>query len=56
MHEGNADILLEAYTEWGSKAIEDEFIERKNIILRRWKRLVVSALTNDRLIKKYEND
>lgn len=56
VHQGNADIILEAYAEWESKEIEDQLNDHQTKIIGRWKRLVFAALTDERLKKKYEND
>eukprot|EP01083_Nonionella_stella_P090218 252047_1 len=53
VHDHDVALLREAYVEWESHAAEKERTDRRNEILKRWKRLVVGMLTKDRLEREY---
>jgi len=53
VHDHNVALLREAYVEWESHAVEREREERRNGIVKRWKRLVVGIMTKERLDREY---
>lgn len=53
VHDHNVALMQEASIEWESHAVEAEQMERRDAILRRWKRLVVGILTKERLDREY---
>lgn len=53
VHDHNVDLLREASVEVHSKAIEDENENRRKAIYTKWKKLLVGALTKDRLEREY---
>ena len=53
VHDHNVALLREAYVEWESHAAEREREERRNGIVKRWKRLVVGIMTKERLDREY---
>ena len=53
VHEGNADLLREAQTEWESHSAEKECEQRRALIYKRWRRLIVGLRTRDRLEREY---
>ncbi|KAL3777361.1 hypothetical protein ACHAW5_002638 [Stephanodiscus triporus] len=53
VHDHNVALMREASVEWESHALEVENRERRDAILRRWKRLVVGMLTKERLDREY---
>jgi len=56
VHEHNAEILMEAHTEYESQLVEQDHQEKQRNIYKRWKRLIVGMMTQDRLDKEYAND
>mmetsp|Transcript_22895 Transcript_22895/g.47235 ORF Transcript_22895/g.47235 Transcript_22895/m.47235 type:complete len:704 (+) Transcript_22895:930-3041(+) len=53
VHTHNETLLREAYIEFESHLVEMEREARRKAILKRWKRLVVGVLTQDRLDREY---
>jgi len=53
VHEHNAELLREAFTEYASSALEQEFEQRHASIYLKWKRLIVGILTKARLEEEY---
>jgi hypothetical protein len=53
VHDHNVALIREASVEWESHVVEVEHIERRDVILRRWRRLVVGILTKERLDRQY---
>jgi len=56
VHQHNAELLHEAHIEMQSQSVENEYKERQRSIYGRWKRLIVGAMTKERLAREYAND
>ena len=53
VHDHNVGLIREASIEWESHVAEKERSERRNEVVKRWKRLVVGLLTKERLERDY---
>lgn len=56
VHQHNEQLIREAAYESTSFAIETEHEKRKQIVYKRWKKLLVGLLTKDRIEKAYGDD
>jgi hypothetical protein len=56
VHEHNAELLKEAFTEFESQTIENDHEARQQNILRRWKKLINGLLIKERVDREYGDD
>jgi Rad4 beta-hairpin domain 3/Rad4 beta-hairpin domain 2/Rad4 beta-hairpin domain 1 len=56
VHEHNAELLTEAYAEFESQVLEQEYQVRQTTILRRWKKLITGLLIKAHVDREYGDD